>query len=58
MEAQAMNSQMMVVLETSCLTLSVLSSSQSLLNLQVGFFLGAGGVFSSESTSKADLVKH
>lgn len=51
-----MNPQMMVVLETSYSTLSVSSCRQSLVNALVGFFLGAGGSFSSEGVGKTEAV--
>ena len=58
-----MNPQMMVVLETTTLTLCASSCRASLVNTPVGIFLGVGGAFSSEgartdaaSPSKAPSV--
>ena len=50
-----MNPQMSMVLETSCSTLGVSSCRQSLANTPVGFFLGAGGAFSSDGTGKREV---
>ena len=47
-----MNPQMMLVLQTSALTLCGSTSRQSLANMPIGFFLGAGGSFSSEDAGK------
>jgi acyl transferase domain-containing protein len=52
MESQGMNPQMMVVLETTTATLCSLSCRASLVNMPVGFFLGVGGAFSTESAGK------
>ena len=43
-----MNPQMMLVLQTSSSTLRASTSREPLANMPIGFFLGAGGAFSSE----------
>ena len=52
-----MNPQMMVVLETSYLTLRASSSRQSLANTPVGFYLGTGGLFSNKGAGEASVGK-
>ena len=49
-----MNPQMMLVLQTSALTLCGSASRQSLTNIPIGFFLGAGGAFSSEGAGTGE----